>query len=531
MNGNLVRLAAQHRGRPVLMLPSAAQDYALRIQGIDAETFTRPNRLGALMRRLAGGRSDANAVRIPHADDDLRDAPTPFEHRAAYAPRWLGEPEDYGYCWSLNQGVALMRVDTPLLAQGEVYCGSVYHGYDTLLAGMSDAIRDSRVQAIFLSMATPGGVVDPGLPELAQFMRENREAAGGKPIWVWASMSCSAGYWIMASGDRGLGGRVSLVGSVGAVIVHENHSGALEKAGVELTPIEFPSGKTAGAWWSALPDDARLDLEAEIKQCALDFCTDLEAGRSNLTTEFLLGLKARVFMGHNDDPSRSAKELGLVDDLMGETAAFQALLDHLSASQTAGFTPAATPGRGATAPTPTEEPMALRPQPNAGRGKAQTPAQKALADAKAAADRANAALAAAQAAAAADPGDDEEEEDDETGAQPGGEGGNGSDTEEQPDAAAIAASEEAKTHPKLALAAIQSGQTLAQFQATVAAAGAPQAAAPATPQRRGALDRFMTQGGPAPRVGPDAGAQPKPQRSARDDHRRNLEAGLKSRKR
>lgn len=528
MTGNFVHLAAQHRGRPLLMRPSAAEELALRIRAIDADAFVRPSRIGALLRRLGGGRgraADANAVRTPTAWDDDGWTPPTLSQQLAYSPVWLPEPEAYGYCWTLNQGVALMKADTPLLAHGEEYCGTVYHGYDTLLAGMNEAAEDGRVQAIFLNLQTPGGVVDPGLPELANFMRENREAAGGKPIWVYASMACSAGYWIAAQADRVITGRVGLVGSIGAVIVHENHAGALEKAGVELTPIEFPSGKTAGAWWSALPDDAKADLQAEIEQCARDFCTDLEAGRPKLTTEALLGLNARVFMGHNDDPSRSAKELGLVDDLMGETAAFQALLDHLSASQTAGFTPAATPGRGATAPTPTEEPMALRPQPNAGRGKALTPAKKALADAQAAAERASAELERAKAAAEADPDD----VDDETGDEVEDETTGGDDTSKQPDAAAIAASEEAKSHPKLALAAIQSGMTLAQFQASVSAAGVPAASTPA----RGGLHAFMTDNGSKTprRVGPDAAAASKPQRSAKDDHRRNLEAGLKARQR
>lgn len=70
------------------------------------------------------------------------------------------------------------------------------------------------------------------------------------------------------------------------------------------------------------------------------------------------------------------------------------------------------------------------------------------------------------------------------------------------ESAAIADSPEAKTHPHLALAAIKSGQTLAQFQATVVAvAGAPKVSK---------LDAAL---GGSPRLGADgqgqAAAEPK----------------------
>lgn len=99
-----------------------------------------------------------------------------------------------------------------------------------------------------------------------------------------------------------------------------------------------------------------------------------------------------------------------------------------------------------------------------------------VASAKKALKLAQANLARAE-AADAPPEDDEDVEDqaaeptensDEEGA--GEEGGESID--DQDESQAIAASSEAKTHPQLALAAIQSGMSLKQFQATATAAGA-----------------------------------------------------------
>ena len=80
--------------------------------------------------------------------------------------------------------------------------------------------------------------------------------------------------------------------------------------------------------------------------------------------------------------------------------------------------------------------------------------------------------------------EDEEEDEDETEA---------SEEATSGDAAAIAASAEAKAHPQLALAAIRSGMSMAQFKATVEASAAQ--------PRVSRLDAAMSG---QRRVGPDA---------------------------
>ena len=184
-----------------------------------------------------------------------------------------------GFCWSLNQGVALMQCDTALTDRGEEYCGVVYHGYDTLLRGMREAMADERVKGLFIRLSTPGGVVAGGLPALAAFMRANGARAGGKPIWVYADMACSAGYWIAASADRIIAPRVGLIGSIGASSFTRTGPPALKEHGVAIEAIQFGAKKTDGAWWSKLSERAREDLQAEIDQCGRDFVADVMAGR------------------------------------------------------------------------------------------------------------------------------------------------------------------------------------------------------------------------------------------------------------
>jgi ClpP class serine protease len=457
MNGRLAALAARHSGRPVLMTPRSAQELAERLLSVDARAFERPGRLQALFRGLRGAQG---LDRLAMEDDD-GPPPVPFDVQAAYTPLYIGEAEDTGYCWALKDGIALMQADTALSDRGEVFCGTVYHGYDTLKAGMQDAAADPRVKAIFIRMASPGGVVAGGLPDLSAWMRDNREAAGGKPIHVHADMACSAAYWIAAQADHVTAPRVGLVGSIGAVIVHQSIAGMLKEVGVEITPIQFGAKKTDGAWWSALSDDAKADLQAEIDQCGRDFVADVVAGRPKLTAEALIATEAAVFMGHHDEAARSGLELGFVDEISGEEAAFAALAAKVSDPQSTGMPSLAAPGGRAAAKPASEQPMALRPTTPAAKSAAVTLAEAAVATAQANLVKAR---AESGAEAPADEMDDEETDDTKKDPEAADEGG---------EAEAIAASAEAQSHPQMALAAITSGQTLAQFQASVKAAGAP----------------------------------------------------------
>lgn len=479
-------LASRYAGRPLLLTPSAARDLANRVRGVDARAFSRPSRVGAFLRRV-GLANGGKGPRISAMEDDGADGvpSVPMEQQLAYSPRWLGDVEDTGFCWSLKDGVALICCDTPLVERGDEFCGMVWHGYDTLLIAMREALADARVGGVFLRLDTPGGVVGGGLPALAQFMREARESAGGKPIWVYADMACSAGYWIAAQADRILAPSVGYVGSLGAVMVHEDWSGALEQDGIAITSIEFPEGgvKTEGAWWKALSEAGRAAWQADISQVGEMFFADVSAGRPGLTHEAMMAMRADAFMAEHADPARSGLALQLVDEIATEEAAFAALVAHVS--DPADDQSAAAPGQRASASTPKERPMANRTQAGGKPAQAAQVAQarKALKLAQDNLKRVSANAADGSddddaddgaAGAATDGGADDADDADDNGG--GGDGGDGdgddeNDGEGEDEAQAIAGSAEAKANPSLALAAIQSGMSLKQFKATASAAG------------------------------------------------------------
>jgi ClpP class serine protease len=466
---NLAALATRHTGRALLLTPDAAMNLALQVRTVDARAFERPGRLSAFLRRvgLSGGREVA-------AWDDEEYRPAPLEERLVYTPRWMDEPEATGFCWSLKDGIALMSVDTPLVARGEEFCGTVYHGYDTLLKAMREAIADERVRGIFLHLNTPGGVVDGGLFALSAYMRQVREAAGGKPIWTYADQACSAGSWISCQSDRIYAPEVGYVGSTGAVIVHEDRSEALKQDGISVTAFTFGDEKVDGAWWQALTESARASFTADVTQCGNRFLDEVVAGRPSFTREALIATRARVYMARHEDDERSGEKVGFVDAIMSEEEAFAELVAHVSTAPKTIITPAPAATGSRAAPPSKEEPMATR-------ASAKTKAALTAAQRKTKSLRAQLSAAEKEEDEAAKAVDDEEEDDDPDPAavdpddedkdEPAAEGDDEDEDGESKDAKAIAASAEAKANPALAMAAISTGQTLAQFKASAAVAG------------------------------------------------------------
>lgn len=459
---NLAKLAGSVTGRPVLMEHGAIEAWSAKLRQVDARVMERPGRLGALMRKIAGSHMSA-----PTSDAD--GYPVVFHQALAYSPMYIGEPDDSGFCWTLKNGVALMCVDTPLLDEGEIYCGTCFHGYDTLLAAMQEASADARVGGIFLKMNCPGGFATGGVITLAKWMRENRGKAGGKPIHVYAKMACSGAQWIAAQADKTVCPELAYVGSIGAYCVHEDWSGAYEKAGIRIEEFSMFENKTDGADFKPMSDSGKVDALSDIGQIVNLFVDDMIAGRPNLTKDGIKAMRSRAFFSRHDDPERSGVALGLVDEITDEVSAFNALAELVSAPAGNDNQQASRAGRAAVFTTK-EQTMA----DNTGKAArvAALEAQKAKIDAQ-----------IAQASAEPD-GEDLQE----------GQEGNKKPDGAEDDAAEIAASDEAKDDPALALSAIQQGLSCAQFKALAAVSKA-------GTNGRGQLGRVMTG---SPRVGPDS---------------------------
>ncbi len=482
MRFNPVVFAARYAGRPLLMRSTAVEAYAHELRALDPSRgrlqFERPvGRFGAFFSRAKAALAPARAPEAATpATGDQRPSPE------AYWPVWLedlsGEPDDEGFGWALCDGIALIDISGPLMTQGFAYEDwdgnvTVYWGYDLISRALGEIAADERVKAVFVHYDTPGGIAGDGLIACAAQLRALRQL---KPVWGFCETACSAGYWLAASGGRLIASQLGLVGSIGAVITHCDMSGALAKDGFTVQHIQFGAKKTDGSPYKPLSTEAQADLQAEIDELGAIFVRDVVAGRPSLSAETVIATQAGVFLGQHSDPARSAVSIGLIDAVMTEPEAFAELQTLV---QTSGARSAVQPQPAAAAASTTEnKPMR--------RSALRTAAAKVgIEDTKAVA------LAAAIKETADDDIDNDDADPDDPDADP-------EDPEKNPDgepeATKIAASPEAAAHPQLAMAAIASGQTLAQFKASAAA----------TPK----VGKLAAQMQGAPRLGADSVAEP-----------------------
>ncbi|PHY12831.1 hypothetical protein CSW58_10040 [Caulobacter sp. B11] len=329
---NPALLAAELSGRPLLMRDASVLPYA-QMLGV-AVTGERRSGLAAFI----GG-----ARRLFAAKDQ---AAEPVSSPMAYAPVWMGEPDAVGLGWVLKGGVGVIEISGPLMEEGFGWGDCWYHGYDTLLLAFEEMAADARVLGVMARIKSNGGIAAPGLPQLAAFLRGMRASAGGKPIWAYCAAAYSAAYWIAAQFDQVVAPREGGVGSIGAVISHCDISEGLKADGVKVTKFTFGAKKTDGAFDEPLSETAIADFTADVQQCGRWFVADVIAGRPSLSAETVIATQAGCYFGDSDNPAISALGIGLIDAVMTERQAF----DALSAQVAGRASPALSPTSGQNVP-------------------------------------------------------------------------------------------------------------------------------------------------------------------------------------
>lgn len=220
-----------------------------------------------------------------------------------------------GKPYRVEKNVAIIPVMGTLVNRGAwVGASSGLTSYEGLTKQLTDARKDSGVRAILLDMDTPGGEAG-GCFDVAALIREIREE---KPVLVCVNnMACSAGYAIASAASQIWTTQTGILGSIGVVIVHMDHAGALEKAGIKPTLIHAGANKVDGHPFGPLPKAVRERFQAEVERLHEMFIDTVSAGRKGLKSKALKETEAGVFMG------KSAVDLGLADGV----ATFERVLD------------------------------------------------------------------------------------------------------------------------------------------------------------------------------------------------------------
>lgn len=171
---------------------------------------------------------------------------------------------------------------------------------------ISLAADDPDVASIVIDVDSPGGVAI-GAFEAADAVRSavNRKIV----VAVANGLCCSAAYAIASAASRIVAVQDAVVGSIGVVLMHADHSKRLDKAGVAVTLIHAGARKVDGNPYQGLTGEVAAELQREVEKLMDLFVATVERGRPALTAKAARALEARTYLGAD------AVKVGLADEV------------------------------------------------------------------------------------------------------------------------------------------------------------------------------------------------------------------------
>lgn len=218
-------------------------------------------------------------------------------------------------------GVALIDIYGLLLGRGPWPMAEPMFGvttYEGLRAQLAEAVADTAVHAIVLVIDSPGGEAG-GMKAVADAVataaREKRVVA------VVDDMAASAAYGIASAASEIWVSQTSTVGSIGVVLVHMDHSGELQMAGVRPTIIKAGAKKATGNPFEPLSETDAADLDALVSAHYAQFIDTVAKGRgSRLSAKAARETEAAVFVGEEAIARGLADRIGTVEEAVSYLA-------------------------------------------------------------------------------------------------------------------------------------------------------------------------------------------------------------------
>jgi len=211
--------------------------------------------------------------------------------------------------YPVTKGVAEIFIEGPLFQRGLAFWGFIWwDGYDLIVERMLAALNDPDVDSIVVRIDSPGGDV-AGCFEASRAIR-SAIAKSGKDVFVYVDELCASAAYALACCFATKGILIppeGQSGSIGVVCRHVDMSKALEKAGLKVTEVTNPDGKTAGfSPYKPLDDEGEARLREMVDTYAATFIQHVASAR-NIKEKEIRGFNARLFIGGK------AVDMGLCD--------------------------------------------------------------------------------------------------------------------------------------------------------------------------------------------------------------------------
>ncbi len=216
-----------------------------------------------------------------------------------------------------DDGIAIIEMAGAMAKSAGKYarCGTV-----NVRRYMRQALADSEVRAILLSIDSPGGTV-AGTQALGD---EVRAADAIKPTFAHIEdLGASAAYWTASQARRVTANRSALVGSLGTYAVVEDSSEAYKAAGVKVHVLSTGPHKGAGAEGAPVTDAQLAEMQATVDALNALFVEAVAGGR-RLSLD-----QARALFDGRVHVAERAQALGLIDAVQSMDQAIAEIGNHV----------------------------------------------------------------------------------------------------------------------------------------------------------------------------------------------------------
>ena len=198
----------------------------------------------------------------------------------------------------------------------------VAYDHQFFLEQLDNVLNDETVQAVVLSVNSPGG----GVVESAEIykkllqIKEERQI----PIYVsMGSMAASGGYYIAAPADKIFASRDTITGSIGVIMQSVNYQALAEKVGVKFETFKSGEHKDMLSPMRDVTAEERAMMQDMINETYEEFVDIIEKGRNMSEADVKKVADGRILGG------TKALEAGLIDEIGDEEATIAALrADH-----------------------------------------------------------------------------------------------------------------------------------------------------------------------------------------------------------
>lgn len=216
-------------------------------------------------------------------------------------------------------GVAIVTLTGETANRG-FYIGKQPSGdvtsYEGLRYQFLRAGRHPKVKSIIFDQETPGGQAI-GAFELSALLRA---ISAEKPIYTIANgLSASAGYMLASGSRRIIASPSSVLGSIGVMMIHLDHSKKIEGMGVVPTIITAGDHKADGNPLEPLSESALESLQGRVNSFYRMFLETVSVGRGRrMSAKAARETEARTYIGQEAVDVGLADAVGSFDDVLSE---------------------------------------------------------------------------------------------------------------------------------------------------------------------------------------------------------------------